>query len=186
MGTLPNPVAQGDIPMRYNTKKNRMEICGSYAKIFLKGDTKKFAMVDLEDLELVRGYSWHLGSFGYPKASIKSQKKTTSILMHSLILPAPPGFVVDHANRDPLDNRQNTGNLRIVTQQENTLNRKGFSKLSKYKGSYRLVFGNNVYYSSRIAGQYLGTFRTPLQAALAYDLAAMLCFPGVCVTNFKY
>lgn len=41
--------------------------------------------------------------------------------MHRLLMAAPPGLVVDHINRDSLDNRKS--NLRLVTVQQNACNR---------------------------------------------------------------
>jgi hypothetical protein len=40
--------------------------------------------------------------------------------MHKVVLPAPVGYVVDHINRNSLDNRR--ANLRIATQKQNSWN----------------------------------------------------------------
>ena len=42
--------------------------------------------------------------------------------LHRIITNCPPGFVVDHINRDSMDNRR--CNLRVVTKRENMLNSK--------------------------------------------------------------
>ena len=52
-------------------------------------------------------------------------KKGEKIRLHRLLLGAKDGDIVDHANRDKLDNRKQ--NLRIATPSENTQN----SKISK-------------------------------------------------------
>lgn len=50
----------------------------------------------------------------------------THVLLHRLILNAPPGVDVDHINGDPLDNRR--ANLRFVTHQQNMENRGATSR----------------------------------------------------------
>lgn len=72
------------------------------------------------------------------------------------------GLVVDHINRDPLDNR--IENLRLLTHSQNSLN-------SKRKG----YFWNGCRYRARIYIQgkniELGTFKTEEEASSAYEEA---------------
>jgi len=53
---------------------------------------------------------------GYPVACINGKKT----YLHQLILGRKDGFVIDHINRDKLDNRRE--NLRFITQRQNCLN----------------------------------------------------------------
>ena len=75
----------------------------------------------------------------------------------------PPGKVIDHINRDKLDN--NIDNLRLVTQQENLLN----SKPRLARSHYRLpVIGimdaTEKYFPSMYsAGKYYGIIRSSIQ-----------------------
>ncbi len=82
----------------------------------------------------------------------------------------PPGLVIDHRDRNPLNNR--LGNLRICEQQQNLLNSKGRGGKSRFKG----VFQNKGKWSAQIstAGirECLGTFDTEEEAAKAYDDSA--------------
>jgi len=60
---------------------------------------------------------WHLDSSGYPCTfwvGVGCQR------LHRLLCVVPKGMVVDHINRNKMDNRRI--NLRIVGQSENTLN----------------------------------------------------------------
>ena len=148
-------------------------------------DKKHIALVDKEDYPLVRMHKWSLHNLGYAKCTIRKDNRATTLLMHNAIIPHGREFDVDHKNGNKLDNRQNTGNLRLLTHAENLLNKAGWSKCG-YKGAYKMTVGKRTYWLSRIAGKHLGSFKTKLQAALAYDLAAMLCFPGICATNFTY
>ena len=81
-----------------------------------------WTLVDDEDFEWLNQWKWSLGSRGYVRRKKKQGNKIRIILMHRLITQAPPDKQVDHINHNKLDNRKD--NLRIVTNQENQMNRK--------------------------------------------------------------
>lgn len=85
-------------------------------------------IVDDEDYDELNKYTWHV-SVGYamrhPPLHSKDMRK---ILMHRQIM-KPEGLnVVDHINRNKLDNRKE--NLRVCTRSENSMN-KGLSPNNK-------------------------------------------------------
>ncbi len=92
-------------------------------------------------------------------------------LLHRMILDVPRDMVVDHANGDALDNQ--AGNLRICTQSQNCANAKrkahSLPKGVRRKGTDRFqatIMAQGHHYS-------LGCFSTAVQAAQAYDAAAI-------------
>lgn len=79
--------------------------------------------------------------------------------------------LLDHINGNSLDNR--IENLRSATSQQNCQNRDSKSKYG-FKGVYKNLSGSS-YRASICCGykiKYLGTFKTPKEAAKAYDYAA--------------
>jgi HNH endonuclease len=78
----------------------------------------QWAIVSAEDFPLLSRHSWALSN-EYPSTNIGS----TCVPMHRFILPAKKGspLVVDHINRNKLDNRRE--NLRLVHHTVNTWNR---------------------------------------------------------------
>jgi hypothetical protein len=78
-------------------------------------------MLDPEDHEKFKGYTWRLDKDGYAGRRIMREDLTTrTSLLHREIMDCPPGFEVDHMNGIPTDCRRK--NLRIVTKSENQQN----------------------------------------------------------------
>ena len=136
-----------------------------------------WAIVDPEWYERLQKYKWHAkGGKGecYAARGYRRKGKTVVEWMHKVILPVPRGFVVDHINRNTLDNRR--ANLRIATLGQNAMNsrRRGKTGGSKYKGVSWDKNAKNwraMIHVNRRA-MYLGGFDDEVEAAKAYDRAA--------------
>lgn len=133
-----------------------------------------FALINDEDFDLVNQHKWaEIRSGQNTYALTKCGGKT--ILMHRLIMGEPKGLTVDHINGDGLDNQK--GNLRACTQKENLWNQRKRGTLSRFKGvNYRKDAKRNPWHAKiTIDGRlkHLGSFATEVEAAKAYDSAAM-------------
>ncbi len=137
------------------------------------------AQVDDADYVEVSRFSWsakvdrHTGRM-YARAHIPgSGKRGGEVLMHRLIMGPITGEKVDHRDGDGLNNQR--FNLRKCTHSQNLCNSRNSKagKTSKYKGVSGLPDGR-FYAQIMYAGKKknLGRFRSELDAARAYDLAA--------------
>jgi hypothetical protein len=100
-----------------------------------------------------------------------------------LILQPPAGFVVDHINGDPLDNRRS--NLRVCTPLENGANTRSRYGSSRFKGVCRWrdgLWSAKVY--SRGQQKWLGVFQDEIAAAKAHDEAARELHGRFAALNF--
>jgi len=145
----------------------------------------KVAIVDDEDFELLSQWKWHYSSAGYATRAIQANGKKRFILMHRLIMNTPVGMETDHINHNGLDNRKS--NMRICTLAQNHLNilknkrnTSGFKGVSweENRNAWRACIELNG------KGTKLGRFKSPQDAARAYDKAARELFGEFAFTNF--
>jgi hypothetical protein len=144
----------------------------------------KFAIVDAQDYEWLNRYNWHAKKHKNTSYA-ETQKKGKLIKMHRLITSAPPHLLVDHRDHNGLNNRK--GNLRLCTNQQNVYNRRPRpGGTSKYKGVY--WHKKSKKYTAAISANgkryYLGYFDDEIEAAVAYDIKAMVLFGEFAYFNF--
>lgn len=129
------------------------------------------AKVSDEDFGFISSISpWYLDPMGYASASYRGKP----IVMHELILVVADGFVVDHKDRNRLNNQRD--NLRAATQSQNNCNRgKPKNNTSGYKGvffhKHRRKWYSQIMVDRKLT--FLGYFVTKEDAAYAYDQAAL-------------
>ncbi len=103
------------------------------------GQNKSFK-IDKKDYPLIMDYKWFLNNQGYPytfkNESNNQQFGKRGLTLHKLLFSntyIEKGYVIDHINRNKLDNRRE--NLRVITQRENSYNRtKNSNSNNTYKG----------------------------------------------------
>lgn len=148
-------------------------------RIYFQGkNSDKYVLVDDDDYDELIKYKWYVNTCGYASKYKRLGKRQIGTLMHRLILGLSPkdGFVVDHINRDILDNRKS--NLRICTQSENIKNSYTHGN-KEFKSQFKGVFktkDTHPTWAVRIVNNkkniFIGTFHDEKIAALAYDQAA--------------
>ena len=138
----------------------------------------KMAMVDDEDFEWLNQFKWHAaqrsGGLIYAQGQVDGKHQ----LMHRVIMTTKSGQEIDHINGDGLDNRRD--NMRVCSHQQNLANSK-ISKTNKsgYKGVHLMKVSHNSPRPWRaqilVDGEIisLGSFSSPVEAAIAHDLAAI-------------
>ena len=139
----------------------------------------KFAIVDEAEYYRLVNFGWCAKTcFGktYAIRFVDTPKRgAVMVSMHREIMNAPAGLLVDHRNRDTLDNRRN--NLRLATYSQNGCNSKTdkTKTTSRYKGVHYVKKTGKWAANIRINGKktWLGSFKTEIEAARAYDLAAV-------------
>ena len=150
----------------------------------------KVAIVSDCDYEWLSQYKWQ-AMRGYKETFYAAHAvrpkvgKRGYIYMHRLILDAPDGMQVDHVNGDGLDNRRQ--NLRLATNAENRRNtRIAANNTSGCKGVCWDKVEKKWIAQIGINGRTrrIGRFDFLLDAALAYDRAAMAHYGEFANVNF--
>ncbi len=140
----------------------------------------KFALIDKKDFKLISKYKWHYRKSGKTHGK-NGYAQNRKFFMHNLIMRPLNGFVVDHINRNGLDNRR--GNLRLGTISQNYANFPKKNGRSKYRGVHFLkrrkeFKGKPWGASTTINGKsvYIGVYDTEKEAGLAYNKVAKKAF----------
>lgn len=139
------------------------------------------AIVGDEDYEELAKHRWHVqhkGNTSYARRDIRTGPRSTLVVfMHGQLVSPPHGYVVDHINRNGLDNRRQ--NLRVCTQAENMRNRAAnrngsspFKGVSWHKTKHRWFA--NIWVDGRLSE--LGGFMAEIDAARVYNVAALFFF----------
>lgn len=152
----------GHVLERTTHDKNEIIDCGDYAEMILynnKGEETARALIDLEYVDVVKNHKWYLNNTGY----VYNNKIGN---LHRFLINPPDDLLVDHINRNPLDNR--TCNLRVCTPHENCLNKS--IQCNNTSGVLGVRLNKNKWLAHiGINGQkfYLGSFATLEEAAEA-------------------
>lgn len=147
-----------------------------------------FAKVDDEDFEYLSQWKWRPSNCGKlrPAYAIRlvyiGGGKTKPLRMHREVIKTKAGMFTDHINGDTLDNRKK--NLRQCTLLENSRNKRSKRGATGFKGVQKR---HNAFVARiRVSGVriYLGYFKSAIEAAKAYDTAAVKHFGDFAEINF--
>ena len=151
-------------PGIYNNKKNRVAS----------------AIIDADDVDKVKKYTWFLDSDGY----VIAHYGKTTIKLHRLVYGCTQGQEIDHEDLNKLNNRKR--NLHICTRSQNNFNRrilnpsglKGISYHKKRKHWVAQITSQGLHYN-------LGAFQSKEDAAKAYNSAAVKLAGKFAHLNFQ-
>jgi hypothetical protein len=140
----------------------------------------KVALVDDEDFEYLNQFKWYASraknGFYVHRALKGINRKQIKTSIHRVIMKAEKGIIIDHVDGNGLNNQKN--NLRICTLGQNQMNRGAqLNNKSGFKGVH--YFNNTtdknwiakISYNKKII--YLGSYSNPIDAARAYNEAAI-------------
>lgn len=136
----------------------------------------KYAEISKQDYGLVSQHKWQWTPCKWHEGYATTSVNGKTVYMHRLILNLGKGEQADHKNHNGLDNRRS--NIRKVTQHQNNGNLRrpahntsGYKGVSYYKGHKSKPWTSYIQNMGRKV--HLGYFRTPKEAAVAYNIAAI-------------
>lgn len=140
-------------------------------------------VVDESDYPALSAHRWHALVRGNTAYAARRGPGRTMILMHRQLTGAAQGQVVDHADRDGLNNTR--ANLRLCTQAENNANKRTAGGSSTFKGvcwdRSRRQWLASIKHQGRTF--FLGRYDDESLAAAAYDAAATAHFGEFALPN---
>lgn len=164
--------------------------------VLIKLSKNQVTVVDDEDADLA-AFRWcaqkHRDKPLYPYYAVRNVTlapgKSATVLLHRVVLgrvlgrPLERREFVDHVSGDGLCNTRS--NLRLANTTENARNKcLRTNNTSGFKGAY---FYNNRWHAAigiDKKNKYLGGFDSALEAAKAYDEAALIYFRSFAMLNF--
>jgi hypothetical protein len=137
-----------------------------------------FALCDDSDHVWLSQWRWRVSDEGYAQTSLGGAR----VFMHSMLLSVPGGCVIDHRNRNRIDNRRE--NLRIASPRENAVNlcrREGARE--EFVGVRQTPSGK---WQARVGerGRHIGLFDSAEEAARARDAVALEEYGEFATLNF--
>lgn len=135
--------------------------------IYFDNAPGKYTVIDTEDFDKVIGIKWSVNGAGYAQGKLYGRE----VSMHRVILGVEneSGVIVDHINRNPLDNRKI--NLRIADYSVNRVNSRMDSRNKLgYRGIYWDRRNHKFGAKTNVNGIkiHLGLYDTPEEAYEAY------------------
>lgn len=139
-----------------------MKNCNSYCiELTGKNGRGKVAIVDADTYKKYGHLRWHLTNWGYARRSYGPRGEVRRVLLHRLVMDAKDGEIVDHRNRNKLDNRR--CNLRICSAKDNARNRSGVTGVSFDKSRNK--------WAVRYLRKFYGRYETKAEAEAAFKRA---------------
>lgn len=172
-----------------NRKENVYDLTSFEYGVGYDSNGKEFYF-DKEDFELIKGYCWVVHITKRKRKDGTTREKITvcangkyhngkrkAVLLHRLVMGLYDtefcNNEVDHIDRNPLNNQKS--NLRICTNQQNSFNRgirnNNTTGIIGVRKTYNNKFIATIGYNYK--KQYLGTYETLLDAAIAYNEKAL-------------
>ncbi|MEW1951086.1 HNH endonuclease [Pseudarthrobacter sp902506025] len=143
--------------------------------------TGEVVLVSNEDYEVLRDLPWCLNSRGY----VGGRQGMLHRVIMERTAPIPKGYVVDHINRNRLDNRR--VNLRLATRGQNNTNQRLRGGSSKYLGVSKASKSTWKSYVSVDGRMYVvGFYDDELEGAWMRDQWALALHGEFAVLNFDY